>query len=73
MTEGAPQKTGVVQRWVLPIVFIVMVVAIFWFVGRMSMPLLGPDSELPEEHQESGCAICHRSESGFDPATLLDD
>lgn len=73
MEEHQEQSGGFVARWVMPIAFIVVVVGLLWFLGRISVPMLGPESEMPEDHMSGGCSFCHRAEAGFDPATLSAD
>jgi hypothetical protein len=63
-------RAGFLMRWVMPVLFVAVTVGVFWFVGRMSMPMLEADSEIPEGHFSAGCMFCHRVAEGVDPAAL---
>jgi hypothetical protein len=69
-----PTQEGFFMRWIMPALFVVVTVGALWFVGRMSMPMLEADSEMPEgDHFSAGCTWCHRVEDGLDPLALLDE
>lgn len=61
MPQTEDQQPGFLVRWVLPIVFVLVVVAAFGFLGRMSVPALEEGvADAPEGHFTSACWVCHR-------------
>lgn len=70
--DPGEERQGFFYRWLLPVGFLVAVLAAFWFLAWASLPVLTTDSEMPENHIRAMCGTCHRAEPGLDPMTLLE-
>ncbi|GAB4279566.1 MAG: hypothetical protein Kow0056_12910 [Coriobacteriia bacterium] len=65
-TEEEGAQPGFLLKWVAPALFVVILIVALMALTRVSLPVLGPDSEVPDEHFSGGCATCHRVQPGFD-------
>jgi hypothetical protein len=60
--EEVEDCPGFFRRWVLPVIFVGVVVGAFWLLGRVSTPVIEVGAETPDGHFSSACVACHRVE-----------